>query len=168
MWALRDHDERAGAADNVVAVVFCKPARRVCVVGIRKGWGFSQNNESIDGDALGDRLVPRRRHGATTIVVAVPRNVDDAAIGARSSCAIAKAIPPLIDVLSANARGASTMRSLNSCAILSLLISVQSTTICCDNGPDHSMNVTAMRPLGPARMASITCGLEKAAAYPER
>jgi hypothetical protein len=34
--------------------------------------------------------------------------------------------------------------------------------------PDHSMNATAMRPFGPARMASMTRGLEKAAAYPER
>ena len=30
------------------------------------------------------------------------------------------------------------------------------------------MNATAMRPFGPARMASITRGLEKAAAYPDR
>src|SRR6516164_4719291 len=99
MWALRDHDERAGAADNVVAVVFCKPARRVCVVGIRKGWGFSQNNESIDGDALGDRLLPRRPHGASSIGVAVPRDADDAAICGRSTCAIWNASPALIDVL---------------------------------------------------------------------
>src|SRR4030088_3544102 len=34
--------------------------------------------------------------------------------------------------------------------------------------PDHSTNATAMRPFWPARMASITRGLENAAAYPER
>jgi hypothetical protein len=31
---LRDRDERAGAADDVVAIVVCKPAGRVGVAGI--------------------------------------------------------------------------------------------------------------------------------------
>ena len=44
----------------------------------------------------------------------------------------------------------------------------RSITILCDKGPDHSTNATAMRPFGPLRMASITRGSEKAAAYPER
>src|SRR5262249_25366936 len=35
---LRDRDERAGAADDVVAIVVCKPAGRVGVAGIGVGW----------------------------------------------------------------------------------------------------------------------------------
>ena len=34
---LRNHDKRAGAADNVVVVVVYEPARRVRVVGVRRG-----------------------------------------------------------------------------------------------------------------------------------
>src|SRR5258707_3177900 len=41
------------------------------------------------------------------------------------------------------------------------------TTFCCKT-LDHSMNAAATRPLGLPRRASITRGLEKAAAYPER
>src|SRR5260370_25202551 len=35
---LRDHDERAVSADDVVAIVICKSARRVGVGGIGNGW----------------------------------------------------------------------------------------------------------------------------------
>ena len=51
------------------------------MVGVRRGQRLRQNSEPIDRDALGDRVVPRRSHGATTVVVAVSRNVDDATLG---------------------------------------------------------------------------------------
>ena len=61
---LRDHDERAGAADDVVAIVVCKPARRVGVAGIGMGWRLGQDDKPVDRDALGDRLsLPQTQNG---------------------------------------------------------------------------------------------------------
>jgi hypothetical protein len=69
---LGDHDERAVAADDVVAIVVCKPARRVAVVGLREGWRRGQDDEPVDRDALGDRHVPRRSNVAVGIVAPSP------------------------------------------------------------------------------------------------
>src|SRR5262249_44292705 len=76
----RDHDERAITTDDVVAIIVCKPARRVGVVGIEKGWCLSQDDEPVDRYALGERLVPRRSDWAAGIVVSVSRNVNDAPV----------------------------------------------------------------------------------------
>ena len=47
--------------------------------GIPTGWRLGQDDEPVDRDAFGDSLVPRRSDIAATIVVAIPRNVDDTA-----------------------------------------------------------------------------------------
>src|SRR5262249_22022711 len=75
---LRYRDERAGAADDVVAIVVCKPARGAGVAGIGVGWRLGQDDEPVDRDALGDRHIPRRSRRAAGIVVAIPRNIDHA------------------------------------------------------------------------------------------
>ena len=84
--------------------------------------------------------------------------------GARASCAIAKSMPPLMAVRSANARGASTIWAEKSLAVASSRIMVQSITIFCAPTPDHSTRLTAILPSPPERMASITRGLTMAAA----
>src|SRR3984893_13439021 len=168
----RGHDERARAADDVVAVVVCKPTRRVRVVGFPKGWRLGQDNEPVDRDVFSDSLVPCRSDIAAAIVIAISRNVDGTAarlvgcpveLGHREvdpgadRRAVGKCARRLDDVIAEQTR-----------AVLSSLITIQSITIFCDKGPDHSTNVTAMRRFGPLRMASITRESEKAAAYPER
>ena len=72
---------------------------------------LAQDHESVDGDALGKRFVARGVDVATGIVGTVARHVDGApgaSNGACASCAVAKSMPPLIEVRSANERGASS------------------------------------------------------------
>jgi hypothetical protein len=73
---LRNHDERAGATDDVVAVVVCKPTQRVSVpVSVLRICGrlrLTQDDEPVDRDALSDRLVARIGDIATAVVIAVP------------------------------------------------------------------------------------------------
>src|SRR5262249_62381063 len=52
---LRDGDERAGAANDIVAIVVCKPARRADVAGIELGLRLAQGDEPRFSVALGDR-----------------------------------------------------------------------------------------------------------------
>src|SRR5215831_10790587 len=73
---LRDRDERPGAANDVVAIVVCKPARRADVAGIEVGLRLAQDDKPVDRDALGDRYIPRHSRLAAGIVVAIPRNID--------------------------------------------------------------------------------------------
>src|SRR5262249_19229980 len=77
---LRDRDECAGAANDVVAIVVCKPARRGDVARIEMGWRLCQDDEPVDRDALSDRYIPRRSRLAARIVVAIPRNIDHAPV----------------------------------------------------------------------------------------
>jgi hypothetical protein len=75
--AFRDHDERARAADDVVPVVACKPTGRISVVRIETGLRLGQDDETIDRDALA--IAPFRADITAAIVIAISRNVDDAA-----------------------------------------------------------------------------------------
>src|SRR6516162_9123230 len=77
---LCDRDERAGAANDVVAIVVCKPARRADVAGIEVGLRLAQDDEPVDRDALGDRYIPCHSRLAAGIVVAIPRNIDHAPV----------------------------------------------------------------------------------------
>src|SRR5215813_11645049 len=78
---LRDRDERAGAADDIVAIVVCKPAGWVGVAGIGVGLRLGQDDQPVDRDALGDRHIPRRSRLAAGIVVAIPRKMEEARVG---------------------------------------------------------------------------------------
>src|SRR5262245_31637863 len=75
----RDHNESAGAADHVVPVVVGKAAGRVGVFGIPRRRRVAEDDQSVDGYALGHRVVARARDIATAVVGAVARNVHGAA-----------------------------------------------------------------------------------------
>ena len=141
------------------------------MVGIPKGWRLGQDDEPVDRDVFSDSLVPCRSDITAAIVIAIPRNVDGTAarlvgrpveLGHREvdpgadRRAVGKCARRLDDVIAEQTR----------CLIIA--DHIQSITIFCDKGPDHSTSVTAMRRFGPLRMASITRELEKSAAYPER
>ena len=65
--------EGSGAADHVVAVIGIKATRRIGVRG--------QDDETVDGDPFGKRLVARVGDGAAIILGAVIRYVDGVAVG---------------------------------------------------------------------------------------
>ena len=58
--------------------------------------------------------------------------------GARANCAMANSIAPLIEVRSANERGASSSRSPNTFADSASPSVVQSISTRCEPTPDHS------------------------------
>src|SRR5215813_5072738 len=94
---LRHHHEGSGAADHVVAVIGIKATRRIGV----KVPLFAQDDETVNGDPFGKRLVAGVGDGAAFIVDAVTRYVDGVAVCVeRRACALrhAKSIPPLIEV----------------------------------------------------------------------
>src|SRR5271167_561933 len=62
---------------------------------------------------------------------------------------MAKSMPPLIDVRSAKARGASIICAEKSFAVASSRMTVQSMTIFCAPTPDHSIKETAILPSAP-------------------
>ena len=131
----------ARPADDVVAEVLRQPARRIGVLGIPRHRPLAQDHQAVDGDALGHRLVARERTSRPELLVPSPetsmvRRADWN--GARSNCAIEKSMPPLIEVRSANERGASTSWSPNWRAARGPSITVQSITTFCAPTPDHS------------------------------
>src|SRR5262252_9215322 len=77
---LRYHHEGSGAADHVVAVIGIKATRRIGVRGIPRPL-FGQDDETVDGDPFGKRLVTRVDDGAADILGAVTRYVDSVAVG---------------------------------------------------------------------------------------
>src|SRR5262249_52989748 len=56
MNALRRHDEGAGTADHIVAVIVLEPAGRIGVIGIPGQRRFAQDDEPVDGNPLGNRF----------------------------------------------------------------------------------------------------------------
>ena len=75
---LRHQDECAGAADDVVLVVFLEPAGRVGVLGVPGHRPVAENDQAVDDDALGERLVAREPDVTAGIVGAVAGDVDGA------------------------------------------------------------------------------------------
>ena len=73
-------------------------------------------------------------------------------------------MPPLIEVRSANERGASTSWSLNLRAASASPITVQSITTFCAPMPDHSTKRMAILPCAPELIALNTRGSVIAAA----
>ena len=65
----RNH-ERARPADDIIVVI---------AVEIRLE---RKDRQAVDADAIGDRFVARRCHGASAIIAAIARHVDDAAAAA--------------------------------------------------------------------------------------
>ena len=130
----RHQHECAGAADDIVAIVIFQPARRIGVVGISGERRFAEDNQAVDGNALGQRLVARQRRLAAGIVGAVTGDIDGAAGGFERRLrrwVMANSIAPLIEVRSANERGASKRRSPKPLADLASLIVVQSIMTLC-------------------------------------
>ena len=84
--------------------------------------------------------------------------------GARARWVMANSIAALIEVRSANERGASSRRSAKFLADSASLIVVQSMTIRCEVRPDHSTKLSPMRPARPDLIASSTRGSETAVA----
>src|SRR5205814_4061666 len=78
---LRHQHERAGAAHHVLTIIMVEPARRIGVLGVPCQRSLAANDEAVDGDAFGERLVARARDVAAAIVGAVARYVDGAARG---------------------------------------------------------------------------------------
>ena len=72
--------------------------------------------------------------------------------------------PALIEVRSANERGSSIIWSPILRAEAASLTTVQSITSLSEVAPDHSTKQIAILPCGPERIASITRGLDSAAA----
>src|SRR5208282_4860560 len=53
----RHQDEGAGAADDIVAIIILQAARWIGVVGIPSQRRVAENDETVDGDALGNGSV---------------------------------------------------------------------------------------------------------------
>src|SRR5215813_12768275 len=76
---LRHHHEGSGAANHVVAVIGIKATRRI---GVKVRYPlFAQDDETVNGDPFGNRLVTGVGDGAPFIVDAVTRYVDGVAVG---------------------------------------------------------------------------------------
>src|SRR3954465_13643903 len=67
------HHEGALPADDAVAIV------EVEVLDVPRAGCLQHDRQAVDGDALGDRFVARRRHDAALVVRPVARDVDDLA-----------------------------------------------------------------------------------------
>ena len=76
--AFGDDGEGPEAADDVVLEVFLQAARRIGVLGAERFGKRRQDDQGVDGDALGQRLVAGIGDRPAGIVVAVARDVDDA------------------------------------------------------------------------------------------
>ena len=95
---------------------------------------------------------------ATSMVRRTPLN------GERSSWAMENSRPALIEVRSANERGNSSIWSPILRAEAASPTIVQSITSLSELAPDHSTKQIAILPCGPDLIASITRGLDSAAA----
>jgi hypothetical protein len=76
---LRHQDECARAADHIVLVVFLEPAGRIGVFGVPRHRPVAEDDEAVDHDPFGDRLVTGELDVAAGIVGAVSRDIDGTA-----------------------------------------------------------------------------------------
>src|SRR5258708_39337960 len=78
---LRNHYERAGAADDVVTVVFLDASRGI---GVSRIWGqfdVGQDHKAVDKDAFSNCLITEKLHVRTSIVGAIARRINGVAFG---------------------------------------------------------------------------------------
>src|SRR5271165_3767076 len=68
---LGDQNEGAGSADHIVLIVFFETAGWICVLCIPGHRPIAENDETVDDNSLGERLVAGELHVAAGIVGAV-------------------------------------------------------------------------------------------------